>query len=456
MERSEHETTGLNKGTTEDTLVPRLYNDVYFNRAAGSAACDSFAPFPRLPTELRLLVWLFFLRRQRMIRLAIRAAPEWDEFWQSDTSTTESSDQHQSRYYTGRNHLGSPISGREYWLHIDPHGHAASLSPLLWVNREARREALGFYRIHLPYSVSAWRDSERVLYLNPEYDVLSFFDWLPNRQRLPDRDAVVAVLVDFLHDIRAYDRKGQGATHIALRFDDAWPAYAPTLSPAKLHLIAAASFAEILGTRLRSVLYHVRIRTPCRFQGGVNGEKHHFAQTRPLMSVSGFTRGAPLGVGDFRWFDTDPRWGVEYDIGSLTLRDDPIASFRGWKAMERAFGIAQREADDELRFYICPYQVFAEFSFSDLPMEGSWREHLADYLRREEEMWLESRGTSISRHGSLVDAETFCRMESVPRTAIGMWICPLEAFRSCKSPNGAWGRVYDLSRHRPGLLLFEV
>jgi hypothetical protein len=59
----------------------------------------------------------------------------------------------------------------------------------------------------------------------------------------------------------------------------------------------------------------------------------------------------------------------------------------------------------------------------------------------------------MPRHGSLVDAETFARMESAPSTAIGMWLFPPEAF---KEPTHVVQNVFDLSTVRPGLFLFEV
>lgn len=97
------------------------------------------------------------------------------------------------------------------------------------------------------------------------------------------------------------------------------------------------------------------------------------------------------------------------------------------------------------------------------PREGL-REELAQHLRAEEADWLQSRQSLLSafpnqldylmpRHGSVVDEETFKRMESAPRTAIGMWLLPPEVFNK---PRNHRHMVFDVSAVRAGLLLLEV
>ncbi len=115
-----------------------------------------------------------------------------------------------SRHYRDRNALGNIVSGRGYvltWTGRRQGPAAGAYSPLLWVSREARQATLSFYRVQLPF-FGLQRD--QVLYLNPEYDVVSV-------QPLWEVGLTVfnahILLVDFLHDMRAYDRKGQGYVH---------------------------------------------------------------------------------------------------------------------------------------------------------------------------------------------------------------------------------------------------
>jgi hypothetical protein len=167
----------------EINTTVRLFNNVYFDRTLPQATCDiqPWAPFPRLPPELRLHVWQLFLQQHRMIELELRFGNNQDK----------------SLWYTAPNHLGRIVSGRGYLLDIGNRGYSASLSPLLWVNSEARQATLHFYRVHLPFRGLG---ADRLLYLNPEYDVLY----------IDSEKSYATLLPDLLHDVRAYDPKDQG------------------------------------------------------------------------------------------------------------------------------------------------------------------------------------------------------------------------------------------------------
>jgi hypothetical protein len=119
-----------------------------------------------------------------------------------------------SRYYRERNSLGNLVSGRRYKILIDDNGFAASLSPLLWVNAESRQTALDFYRIHLPFP---GLDGKQLLYLNPEFDVVSVQEMFVLRgNRYTSRAG--AITIDFLCDIRAYDPRHKGCVTFSFPF----------------------------------------------------------------------------------------------------------------------------------------------------------------------------------------------------------------------------------------------
>ena len=162
----------------------RLFNDLHF--AARPSDDTSWAPFSLLPTELRLHIWQLFVEQHRLIEVEI-------------STPFYTNDQEQSpRYYADCNHLGNVVSGRGYELEIRGRGgYAAALSPLLWVNHEARQVALNFYRVRLPFPRNG---IHRELYLNPEYDVLYVQPGYLHAALIPD----------LLHDVRAYDPKDQG------------------------------------------------------------------------------------------------------------------------------------------------------------------------------------------------------------------------------------------------------
>lgn len=198
-----------NSPTTPDHM---LFNDVYSSRLEAASPAPRggvWAPFPRLPVELRLHVWLLHLQRHRMIELDICGAAADDA---GDSGP---------RYYTDRNHLGRIISGGPYALAFRGRGPWAQrtslpVSLLFWVNREARGVALSFYHIHLPFPRR--QDGEQVLYLNPEYDVVSVRTRHVNWSIRVPHPNFANLLVDFLHDARAYDYKNEGYKFIFFFF----------------------------------------------------------------------------------------------------------------------------------------------------------------------------------------------------------------------------------------------
>lgn len=66
---------------------------------------------------------------------------------------------------------------------------------------------LSFYHIHLPFPGRQCK--EQILYLNTEYDVVCI---RPRQRKIRDHsyEGFASLLVDFLHDAKAYDYKDQG------------------------------------------------------------------------------------------------------------------------------------------------------------------------------------------------------------------------------------------------------
>ncbi|KAL2170620.1 hypothetical protein VTG60DRAFT_4633 [Thermothelomyces hinnuleus] len=286
--------------------------------------------------ELRLQIWLSYLQQHRMIEVEIGLPADEDE-------TSYPGEAPHSRYYKGRNHLDRIVSGRGYTLSIKGRGsYAASLSPLFWVSQEARRAALSFYHIRLPLQCL---HGERILYLNSDYDVLYVRPQQPEgapfvRGGFP---RLATILVDILHDIKAHDSKDQGVAHLTLSIEywvDLLLQDHVPMTPGILHPVAAKSFADILRTRLRSVLCVVGFRHPTRGLGEfpVKDWHFHFAQTSPL-----YRRGHPTGA--FHWLRADPRPGVEIDLRQvpLDLFVDTDHLSRSWEELERAFGITRAQ-----------------------------------------------------------------------------------------------------------------
>ena len=205
----------MDEMNADPSSTPLLFNDVY---AASHAPCGktnnrnpgcTWSPFPRLPAELRMRIWLSCLRRHRMIEVDLFPEVLPDGSFPFPI-------------YTDCNHLGRIVSGGlTYSFALRGRGahYAAFLSPLLSVNHESREVARSFYHVHLPFP-----GREQVLYLSPEYDVVYLRNRGPKpRPETPQTYPFVSqgrsvaiypgfdtILVDFLHDARAYDYKDQG------------------------------------------------------------------------------------------------------------------------------------------------------------------------------------------------------------------------------------------------------
>ncbi len=205
-----------------------LFNDVYVGSradeavspsASPSASPSTWPPFPRLPAELRRRIWLLHLRRHRMIEVRLGPTAAAGTYDPDHDDDDQGHDDYACRY-TDQNHLGRIVSGGTYASRLAGRGsYAAHLPSLLRVSHEAREAARSFYHIHLPLGTG------QVLYLSSEYDVVHVRTWSPKPGRPTDPRPPLAfgpILVDFLHDARAYDYKGQGyvlASYSSLRSD---------------------------------------------------------------------------------------------------------------------------------------------------------------------------------------------------------------------------------------------
>lgn len=137
-----------------------------------------FPQFSRFPVEIRLEIWRHPLKRYRKIRV-------YCDLCLSDLENPAGEKGSDGLYY-------------QYLLSGTTHLY----SNLLSVNREARFEALRFYRYHMPRLREAKMDADgpmkAVIYLNPEYDALCFVPWGHRAYEI------------FFEQIKEYDRRNVG------------------------------------------------------------------------------------------------------------------------------------------------------------------------------------------------------------------------------------------------------
>ncbi len=246
--------------------------------------------------------------------------------------------------------------------------------------------------------------------------------------------------------------------------------------PAPIHPTAAASFADILRHKLRSLFLTLNSFETSRAQRSSYvlpqaQQRCHFAQTLPLGR-------AGHAAGAFRWLDADPRPGVELDISKVWTTDNPATLAQAWGQLERGFGIteADRAAREQaahggLELHFCLVQ---RWHFPQNEVEDVWsREALARRFQYDVSHWYaftkggrgEGNGPDErlqAYHGSKGQMdqgppEGAGAEMSVPRDAIGMWIVPGQALKVPEEqPHDVFTLLQVTCGTRPRLLLFEV
>jgi hypothetical protein len=178
----------------------------------------TFHLFPSLPKELRLLIWQYALHRQRIVKIHL------SDPWIEDTSTI-------AQRITAINTNNDPETQTAGYYTVTTDTHPVH-SKFLRVCKESRKEALMFYRAHIPCRLvkEAEKDNSYwgmkgllqsatieggvdkvtepgTLYLNPEWDFLRITAY-------PHEDVHIPA---FLHHLKSrYDPKGIGLLNLII------------------------------------------------------------------------------------------------------------------------------------------------------------------------------------------------------------------------------------------------
>ncbi|KAK9424722.1 putative 2EXR domain-containing protein [Seiridium unicorne] len=235
--------------------------------------------------------------------------------------------------YTSKNKLGKSITSSGY--RASTSGYHL-YSKLLRVNHEARCEALHFYRVHVPCQFEqadgkTLKDS--VLYFNPEYDFL----------HLSPPKFVQYTLVDFLHDLKAYDPLDAGLFNLAVDRQGLTTNDWLTLNPDHLDSRARTAYIETM-SQLREVFW-VTIptggRTNAGHQSGIPRSGFRFNGGFPIMSRE------PV----FERIRSDPRPISEEIKRVIIATKDPRETILPWRRILANAGV-QHTRDVQYRFLL--------------------------------------------------------------------------------------------------------
>ncbi|KAF4445341.1 hypothetical protein F53441_10890 [Fusarium austroafricanum] len=273
--------------TVVDTVSPNQHRRYQILNPATEDA-GNFPQFKNLPSELRRNIWEQALKHERLLEITL------------------------NRLAVSGN--GCTILLQERW----------ALSKLFRVNSESRTTAMGFYRVHLPcvYRYRE-RESDGVLYLNPELDILHVhgYGW--------------EHFARFAYDVWVHDRYQVGLVNLALGFSaprnpqDAWDRSKPENLP-----------LPCMGLRrLKRVIFIFKIvddatfwgcDRPCHRQGD-NWPRWHVDNYAPIMTK------VPL----FDVLSQDPRSIRKY-LERMRLcegLDDPRDKVENWFLHLESLGV---------------------------------------------------------------------------------------------------------------------
>jgi hypothetical protein len=348
-----------------------------------------FHLFPQLTTELRLKIWLFAMRRQRIINIFLQRGQE-EVIDDSPTGTGTSK--------WDWTEILSSDPNPPYGIFVEGY---QLISKFLRVSRESRQEALRFHRVHIPCRLMSkpqrlggniMNPEETrlgILYFNPEYDFLHVSSVFPPQARTG------VFFFDFVHQLKTtYDPRHVGVLNLALNFNDIEQLSDDNLSvPSGTFLAAINQLHEFF-----LLCYQGVGRVNLGLLTGADDSDVHFTRSFPLMPLTpAFTR-----------LERDPR-PVTEDLKKLNILDHRD-HFSRWLSSIRKWGVT---SSNQTR-----YKFLVAHDF--------WKVHdcaTAEIaLEREDGWW---KNPDYGKHLKLYEKED---MEKAVKPVFGFWLFPIEAF----------------------------
>ena len=380
-----------------------------------------FSQFPMLPKELRLRIWTCSLERHRLIEVKVDYSPASGR----------------ARPYSTTNELNKLISGQNYTATV----RALQLhSKLLRVNSESRKEALRFYRVHIPCHLQLSKESakldaasatEAVLYFNPEYDFV----------RLVTETSVTHRIADFLHDLRAYDPKDMGLLNLALDSNGMSLGLSPLADISEVH--AKASVISSL-SRLREIIWVAQSHLGRKINGIGNGIPSFGVRFNHSMPIKAMTP-------SFDLLSRDPRpVGPELKY-VLTGASDPRWMRVQLQEILRKLGIRRSQPVRERVLFAYEPMLYEQQIYDNKTANT--------FLNKEQESWLEAqyfRKQFTIKCAGKIPVEGPEELAKAVRPAVGFWLFPAEALGPLEGELHHMKRMFDMTSFWPELALSNI
>ncbi|KAK7965769.1 uncharacterized protein PG986_000046 [Apiospora aurea] len=384
--------------------MPPTYPTSLFEATVISAmpGDNAFHFFPKLPTELRRLIWTICLQQQRII--TIKIVP--------DTGSDD----------------GYFVEAQTSYRH----------SKILRVCREARTAALEFFSLRIPCANLAARVP---LYLSPEYDVLNV------DQKKYDG---LGWFVDLLPKLATYDSRGVGVLNLATNRRVLSPMSDLDRELSKLPARKKEAFAQA-ASRLRHLWVVVLENSNTRAMGGglswLDTTVHHNRAVPVFPLLQTFTR-----------LPADPR-PIERDLRHIGTFYHPQGLVDRWRQLEKELGISRSEEQPPLELQVLLAVDATNSSEYRKPIVD--RASAERFVENEERWFREDVCTMfdvpVPYWGNYLDKEEWEGLRQSLPDAVGFWLFTADAFGHFpKNGTTPIKRVRDLRDHPPELCVFDM
>lgn len=376
-----------------------------------------FSLFPLLPPEIRLEIWLHSLQRPRIIKV----------------------------YF--EHHIGEPAE-----VETPPRSRAIvqgyqALSKLLRVNRESRRAALSFYRVHIPCRLKEGSTEEGMMrlgtfYFNPEYDFL----WINSGFSAKE------TLIGFLYHLKnTYDPRHAGLLKLAVDTNGLRANDLCFLRPSDLSNSLRAAFIETL-THIQEVFFVQTVaagRHVLGYRSGIEAPETILNRSFPIMATT------PTFERRLR----DPR-PIAGDLRKVYVGADPLEKLWIWRKILKTWDISPSQAKYKFMLAFLPpgfhSPIYNQESakrwlkVEDDEWTGKWRldDRIEDgHAYRSYEYFEGVRKYPI---GALHEKYRDEDLDKATKPAFGFWLFPMDAFG--KLPEKAVSEDVPFKRFAKGLL----
>jgi hypothetical protein len=370
-----------------------------------------------LTIELRLQIWEYAVQQTRFLKIHLEPPSH-------DTGTDP---------YSGLNALNKVVSNVGYTVTVKS---LQCNSKLLAVSREARKVALRFYRIQVPYYIKVHEGRrtpssvQAPFYFNPAYDILHVKSALP----------LSRTFVPFLHDLRAYDPKDVGILRLALEDE-----LVTNLYRMKPFLVEAAYRSFILSLKTLQQIVWMAGSPIGRPIMGVRSNLptvgYRFIHSMPIMSAN----------ASFDLLDLDLR-PIQSELQyTATATIDPHKLSLAWHGFLTISGITRQPRPQELvLFAVEPWAHGPQVRNGDTAKI---------FLHEEQEGWLrgqEEESSLVKKYAGKVPVESPEELEKAVRPAFGFCLVPMSALKDPEPSRVFSSPVFDLRGQHVKLALAHL